>query len=545
MATLLQAAPSPALATALTRTTIEDALWSMISTWLDESRDERTCLRVLHQKCLALCTSGLLGKDLAKQQVESLELRLRELLLRGQRLNLQEHMQVSDILLGLRHDLSPALAWEEPQGLPWVCFLGPVEGLESIPDHALASGYRIDIFPDEASLVARTARRTPDLLCLDLSHAFPGPDGSASFLSRLQAGRSHPIPVAFLSDRADLDARLAALRAGGVAFFPSPINVRALTEKLEHLVRRAHQEPFRILIVEDEPISAAFCSRILEAQGMEVVTVTDPLKAMQPLVELRPDLVLMDLHMPGCSGEELASVIRQEDAFVGLPIVYLSAERNREHQLAALNLGAEDFVTKPVSPSHLVSIVTTRVLRGRQLRSLMERDRLTGLLNYASLKEHLRREIGRAERSHAPLTYAMIDLDHFKQVNDAHGHPAGDSVLVNLARLLQRRLRRTDIIGRYGGEEFAVILPETSLEEARGVMEDLRQSFQDLPHLLDGEAVHLTFSCGLAAAEDFSHPMMLIRAADAALYEAKGAGRNRVVCHRAPATPVRLASAQG
>jgi diguanylate cyclase (GGDEF)-like protein len=307
-------------------------------------------------------------------------------------------------------------------------------------------------------------------------------------------------------------------------------------ERLDQFAQRMLQEPFRVLIIEDEALTASFCARVLESVGMEVVVVHDPLGAMAPLADLRPDLVLMDLHMPGCSGAELAAVIRQEDSYVGLPIVYLSCECNREDQLSALNQGAEDFLTKPISPAHLVSIVTARALRGRQLRGLMERDRLTGLLNNGSMKEQLRREMGRAARNGAPLSFAMIDLDHFKRVNDLHGHPAGDSVLVNLARLLQRRLRKTDIIGRYGGEEFGVILPDTKPETAARVIDGLRRSFAELTHAIGDEAIQLSFSAGIANFPDHTLPASLIRAADAALYEAKRGGRNRVVSrrHRSP-----------
>lgn len=233
--------------------------------------------------------------------------------------------------------------------------------------------------------------------------------------------------------------------------------------------------------------------------------------------------------MPGCSGAELAAVIRQDEACVGLPIVYLSCECNQEDQLSALTQGAEDFLTKPVSPAHLISIVTARALRGRQLRGLMERDRLTGLLNSASLKEQLRREMGRAARSGSPHAFAMIDLDHFKNVNDLHGHPAGDAVLVNLAKLLKRRLRKSDIIGRYGGEEFAVILPDTEPDTAFRVLDELRRRFAEVRHSVGPDTIQLSFSAGIASHPDHTHATLLLRAADAALYEAKRAGRDRVV----------------
>jgi diguanylate cyclase (GGDEF)-like protein len=220
-------------------------------------------------------------------------------------------------------------------------------------------------------------------------------------------------------------------------------------------------------------------------------------------------------------------VLRQQEAYVSLPLVFLSSEQQLERQLHALSLGAEDFLAKPVSPAHLISIVTTRALRGRHLRNLLVRDSLTGLLNHVHLKEKLSLEAARAARVAGPLSFAMLDLDHFKAINDTHGHASGDRVIKNLARVLQHRLRKTDVIGRWGGEEFAVILPDTPLPLALEVMDDIRARFAQMPQELGRQAVHVTLSCGLAAFPEFEDVLGLVDAADHALYAAKRLGRNR------------------
>jgi diguanylate cyclase (GGDEF)-like protein len=217
------------------------------------------------------------------------------------------------------------------------------------------------------------------------------------------------------------------------------------------------------------------------------------------------------------------------ETLVGVPLVFLSAERNLDRQMSAMGRGGDDFLTKPIEPQHLVAAITARARRGRVLRSFMIRDSLTGLFNHSALKEQLDQALGMAQRRLAPLSFAILDIDHFKRVNDTHGHPMGDRVIMNLTRLMQLRLRRTDILGRLGGEEFGIILPDTPPAQARQVLEDLLEAFRQLQFPAGAEnGFHCTFSAGLAAYPGPGSADELVAAADAALYAAKHAGRARV-----------------
>jgi diguanylate cyclase (GGDEF)-like protein len=249
---------------------------------------------------------------------------------------------------------------------------------------------------------------------------------------------------------------------------------------------------------------------------------------MHELVEFRPDMVLMDMYMPQCNGLELASVIRQQEAYVSLPIVFLSTEANLDLQLEAMHFGGDDFLTKPIHPDQLVSAVVSRVRRSLALRSLMVRDSLTGLFKHTILRELLEVEIARAQRHQSQMAFAMIDIDHFKSVNDIYGHATGDRVIKSLSRLLQQRLRKTDVIGRYGGEEFAVILPSTDALRASGMLNELRTGFAHIRHQSGEATFYSTFSCGIAEYPSCADSHILIDTADRALYDAKRAGRNRV-----------------
>jgi diguanylate cyclase (GGDEF)-like protein len=348
-------------------------------------------------------------------------------------------------------------------------------------------------------------------------------------IKKLKDRCGQPLPVFFISDHDDINTRLKVIRAGGDEFFVRPFNIIDLIERLDVLTSDKTEEPYRVLIVDDEPKLAQYYSVILKEAGMETETVSNPLEVFTPLFEFNPDLILMDMYMPACSGKELAKMIRQMKAFVCIPIVFLSAETDPVQQLSAMSVGGDDFITKPVEPNHLVSSVMIRAQRMRMLRSFMDRDSLTGLLNHSKTKEHLDIYIDRAKRMNTSVAFAMIDLDHFKRVNDTYGHYAGDMVIIGLARLLQQRLRKTDIIGRYGGEEFAVILNSTTPEQARMILDEIRVSFGQIRHRSGEREFSVTFSCGIATYPDYKDATEIIKAADDALYMAKAQGRNRII----------------
>jgi len=415
-----------------------------------------------------------------------------------------------------------------PPAVPEVFLLFPGHKSPEWVDQLGTFGFACRNFHDCESFFQALREGTPPVAIVD-DEALPGSPSTPGPLGSFQASRSQPVPLIMLSNWPDLESRIYAVRAGCRAYLPKPPDLLALVEAVENHSHEALPNPLRVLVVEDDPLQSKHHATILQAAGMEVLEVNEPLKVMQPLVDGRPDLVLMDIYMPGCTGVELATAIRQQEAFVGIPIVFLSQERLRSLQLEAMRHGGDDFITKPVDPEHLVSIVSTRAQRGRILRSHMVRDSLTGLLNHSSILDRLAPELARAKRGDEPLSYAMLDLDHFKNVNDSFGHSAGDRVLRSLARMLQQRLRKTDLIGRYGGEEFAIIMPGASAARASFILDDIREGFSALEFAFGEAHAKLTFSAGVAAYPDFSAPERLAEAADEALYRAKREGRNRIV----------------
>lgn len=266
------------------------------------------------------------------------------------------------------------------------------------------------------------------------------------------------IPLMFISDYNDQDLRLSSICANGVAFFIKPLDISSLVEKLDSVQIQSTTERQRILIVEDQLPIANFYQMVLKLAGMDAELITDPGVFLRKTMDYRPDLILMDLYMPSTNGFQLTKMLRQIDEFISTPIVFLSSEDDFDRRMEAMHLGGDDLLIKPIKAAQLVELVKSRLERLRVLRAYMVQDSLTGLLNHTTFRSMLAQEVSYCQRQNGRLALAMIDLDHFKDVNDIYGHSSGDSILKSLSRLLKQRLRKTDLVGRYGGEEFVALL---------------------------------------------------------------------------------------
>lgn len=334
----------------------------------------------------------------------------------------------------------------------------------------------------------------------------------------------------FSADTVDAMQRLAAVRSGGEAFLQGELDASDILEVIENAITPFAREPSRVLIVDDSRAQALVTERLLNSAVILTRVVHNPTLALQELDGFNPDLVILDMYMPECSGPELARMIRQCDRFDSVPIIYQSAEEDLDKQLWAMRQGADDFLTKPVRPNVLVATVRNRVMRARSLKGRMVRDSLTGLYNHTHIQQLLEDSIERARRFSRKLCVVMLDIDHFKQVNDTHGHPLGDRVIKSLAMLLKQRLRKSDMIGRYGGEEFVLVLQDADAEQAMAVVDELRERFRHMHFQGAGQGFHCSFSAGVAEFLPERDCLALdwISLADQALYRAKAGGRNQV-----------------
>lgn len=412
--------------------------------------------------------------------------------------------------------------------LVYICDDDPLQ-LEQLATQLQCFGYHTVTITDPAELDMVMEAKRPSAVIMDI--VFPNGVSGTDVLAAIKHKMDCPVPAIFISARDDFEARLNAIKAGGEAYFHKPINVPDMVTTIDKLTVQQKPEPYRVLVVDDEPVSAAYHSLILQEAHMITCQVYKPEHVLDTLKEFRPDLVLMDMYMPGCNGYDLAKMVRQVPDYFGLPIVFLSSETDRRKQFSAMRVGAEGFLSKPIQPEDLVAAVAISAERMRALRTLMARDSLTGLFNHSTTTQMLESAIANAGRQNESLCFAMLDVDRFKVVNDTYGHPVGDHVLLALARVLQQRLRNSDIVGRYGGEEFAVILQSITLEAATQIIDQLREDFSKIRFHAGEIEFFCTFSAGVAAFPQFKHLDFLREAADRALYKAKEEGRNRVVAN--------------
>ncbi len=376
------------------------------------------------------------------------------------------------------------------------------------------------------------AERMPDGMIVDILL----PDGSGYDLVSETRGRPHgeEIAIVILSMKTGFLDKVEAIHCGADGYFEKPLDWEKLIRRLQHMLEKNRAEPARILSVEDDPSQAAFLQAVLVSAGYEVLGCPDPRRFESDLSAFRPDLVLMDLLLPGVSGHDLVRYLRQDERYATLPVLFLTTESQVEAQMKTLRAGADDHLIKPILPGLLLSAVAGRLERARFLRTLVSHDGQTRLLTHTAFLERARERVARRRRDpNRAMAWAMLDLDHFKAVNDRHGHPVGDGVLMTLAALLRRRLRQTDTIGRYGGEEFAILLDELEPVEAERLLSRLLEEFREIDFKSgDGSTFRQTFSAGIAMLEEGMSLETWRENADTALYVAKSGGRNRVLLAR-------------
>jgi two-component system cell cycle response regulator len=293
-----------------------------------------------------------------------------------------------------------------------------------------------------------------------------------------------------------------------------------------------------VLVADDSRVVRVMLRRQLEARGLRVEEAEDGHQAVRLCRMLRPDIVLLDVEMPGLDGYTVLRILREDAELSDIPVVFLTAHAETEDVVRGLQLGAHDYLRKPFEPSELIARVSAALRvkslqdelrrRNAELETVTRTDALTGICNRRHLEERLQGVLAAARRHRQPAAVLMIDVDHFKRVNDTLGHAGGDAVLRQVAQRLHQRVRLEDVVGRWGGEEFVVLSGATDASAAEVLAGRLLAAVSSTPFAIEGaDDVTVTVSIGCAAGTDDAEA--LLRRADAALYEAKSEGRNRVV----------------
>lgn len=405
----------------------------------------------------------------------------------------------------------------------------------------------------------------PDIVLLDIM--MPGMDGFEVCKHIKENPDSAHIPVVMVTALTDVADKVRGLEAGADDFLSKPINDIALMARVRSLARlkmaldewrvredAANQfgvatektnlmsepvEGARVLLIEDKEYDKTKIMKLLSTDLHIVVAVDNGMKAMEAVSTQGFDLIIASLNLKDEDGLRLCSHLRSNERTRSTPIVMVGEEEDMDKVSHGLEIGAHDYILRPLEENELLARVRTQIRRKRfqeRLRSTYEIslsmaliDSLTGLYNRRYLEVHLEKLIENNARSKKSLAVLMIDIDHFKIVNDTHGHKVGDEVLKVFAERLKDNLRSFDMVARLGGEEFVVILPDVSPERAYMVSERLRKSISDVAIECgaEGGSLEITTSIGGAIINNAGHSIAsILDRADKCLYQAKNEGRN-------------------
>lgn len=289
-----------------------------------------------------------------------------------------------------------------------------------------------------------------------------------------------------------------------------------------------------VLIIDDNVNNVRLLQDILEDEDYEVFTLNSGIPVLETVRKVKPELILLDIMMPEVDGFEVCQALKADLEVQDIPVIMVTAKVEGKDLKYALEIGAVDYIKKPIDEDEVVARVES-ALRQKQnkedLREKASRDSLTGLYNHALLLELLDKEIGKQERNNESLSFVMIDIDYFKKINDTYGHTIGDDVIREIASILKEEIRSTDIPGRYGGEEFGIVLTGINREDTYLLSEHIRKTIEKYEFSSHANRIKATISLGFycKSADDNISCKDMVKCADVALYKAKQNGRNRVV----------------
>lgn len=403
----------------------------------------------------------------------------------------------------------------------------------------IEEGFNVHVVEKIHELAAAIDKFQPLAVVCDL--IFPEGDlAGVEYFQRINDNRLPPLPVIFISSHQGFEARLACARAGGSHFFAKPLDKAQLVLCLRELVGLKVHDPYRILIIDDDSNLIALYCETLEHAGYRVYSAGTAREGLALLASEDPEMILLDIHLPDCSGLELGKVIRQHERFAHTPLMFMSSDTRADVQLAAVRLAGDEFISKPVEPWRLLMTVEPRVKRSRLIRNPLAvshagmankseaYDPLTALPNLRYLRTTIDEQLASGDEK-LQLCIVKIDLDDFHHINDVYGHYQADRLLQQVAWEISHCLHYDDILCRESGDEFYVLLTShVSVQNQKTIIQNIAAAIGKVK-VSYNDNLKLTASFGVAMApQDSNNSTDLIAHADTALFHAKSQSDNRV-----------------
>jgi diguanylate cyclase (GGDEF)-like protein len=395
-----------------------------------------------------------------------------------------------------------------------------------------ATGYELTLLDSVPELKEVLAAFAPHLVVVDASFQ-ESLETIGELVKAARGHLSHRLSLLTFSTSGELSVRLRAMRAGADTFIELPVQSGDVMTRIGELLEAESADPFRVLIVEDDRSQAIFAESILRKAGMSTCAVTDPLAALDQLDTFKPELILMDLYMPNCDGMELTAIIREREEFITTPIVFLSGEHDEEKHFEALNAGGDDFLSKPIRPKHLISAVTNRVRRARQLgrraQTQNPRDPVTGLYERAHVLDQLNSLLAREDPAEHGGGLMYVEIDAAGQIRERVGLTIFDALLNQVGAFIASHIEGTDLTTRYGDTSFALLChagDEAALKNLAGELRN-RTAREVFEH--EGKTLTVGLSLGICTfAAGLGDAGAMLNAAERAMADARLPGQEHI-----------------
>lgn len=358
----------------------------------------------------------------------------------------------------------------------------------------------------------------------------PLPDGSGyELIEQLRAGEGGHKPVVLVvGQQSGFLDKVKSIRSGADAFFEYPADPQEIIKHLQYLLDRDKPEQYKILSVEDDPDQAGFIKLTLESAGYTVEHLGDPKRFEEIFLAFEPDLVLLDVMLGDMTGFDIARYIRQHTRFATVPIIFLTTQNKLHMHIRSARAGSDDHLVKPVAPQLLIATIAGRLEKSRAVKRLIDRDGLTRCLSYGNFMEKANK-LATAQVPRNQPALMMIDIDNLKQINERFGYAVGDRIISHIGGLLLKGFRNTELIARYGSDQFAVILDNLDILQLQNIASQVIGAIAGNQHMAQGTTFAVTCSSGVSMLEPGMTLQDWLNHSEKALQVAKGQGKNRAI----------------